>query len=69
LGLVDFFDAGEGVDFGEGFVVAEAEDSGETEGEAAGVAGAAHDVVEGYLYDSQGFYGAEVAVVFEGVGF
>jgi len=32
------------------------------------VAGAAHDVVEGDFEDAEGFDGAEVAVVFEGVG-
>jgi len=52
LGLVDFFYAGEGVDFGDGFIVAEAQDTGEAEGEAAGMTRAAHNVVEGYFQDS-----------------
>ena len=69
LGLVDFFDAGEGVDFGEGFVGAEAEDAGEAQGEAAGVARTAHDVVEGDFEDDERLDGAEVALIFEGVGF
>ena len=33
------------------------------------VAGAAHDVVEGDFEDDEGLDGAEVALVFEGVGF
>ena len=69
LGLVDGFDAGEGVDFGEGLVGAEAEDAREAEGESAGVARAAHDVVEGDFEDDEGLDGAEVALVFERVGF
>ena len=68
LGLVDLFDAGEGVDFGDGLVGAEAEDAGEAEGESAGVARAAHDVVEGDFEDDERLDGAEVALVFEGVG-
>src|ERR1039457_1656745 len=42
LGLVDFFDAVEGVDFCDGLVGAQAEDAGEAECEAASVARAAH---------------------------
>ena len=68
LGLVDLFDALEGVDLVEGLVVADAEDAGEAQGEAAGVAVGAHDVVEGDFEDAEGLDGAEVAVVFERVG-
>ena len=67
--MVDFFYAGEGIDFGEGFVVSNVYDAGEAEGEAAGVAGGTHDVVEGDFEDAEWLDGAEVAVVFEGVGF
>ncbi len=65
--MVDLLDAGEGVDLLHGLVVADAEDAGEAEGEAAGVAVGAHDVVEGDFEDAEGFDGAEVAVVLEGV--
>ena len=52
LGLIDLFDAFDGVDFVEGFVGANAEDAWEAQGEAAGVAAAAHDVVEGDFEDA-----------------
>ena len=39
LGLVDGFDAGEGVDFGDGLVGAEAKDAREAESESAGCGG------------------------------
>ena len=64
---VDLFDALDGIDLFQRLVGADAEDAGEAEGEAAGVAGAAHDVVEGDFEDDEGLDGAEVAAVFEGV--
>ena len=69
MGVVDFFDTGEGVDFGDGLVFSDSQNSWEAEGEAAGVAGGAHDVIEGDFEDNEGLDSAEVAVVDEGVGF
>ena len=56
LGVVDFFDAGDGVNFGDGLVGADSQDAGKAEGEAARVAGGAHDVVEGDLEDDEDVY-------------
>ena len=59
LALVDLFDAGYGVDFGQGFVGADAQDAWEAEREAAAVAVGAHDVVEGDFEDDERLDGAE----------
>jgi hypothetical protein len=67
LRVENFVDAGEGVDFGNGFVWAQAHDAGETEGETAFVAAGALNIVEGDFEDDGGLDVALEAAVFGGV--
>jgi len=55
LGLEEFADTGQGIDFGDGFVWAQTHDAREAEGEAAIVAIGSLDVVEGHFEDDGGF--------------
>src|SRR5205823_4306138 len=57
---------GEGVDFGGGFVFADADDSGEAHGEAAVVARAGLEEVEGDFEDGVGLDLVEAAVLADG---
>jgi len=67
LRIENFADAGEGVDFSDGLVWAEADDAREAQGEAAVVAVGALNIVEGDLEDDGGFDVALEAAVFGGV--
>src|SRR5580658_3200106 len=64
----DFADAVEGIDFSDGFVWAETDDTRESEGETAVVAIRTLDIIESDFYDDERFDGADVAVVLDGMG-
>jgi hypothetical protein len=61
-------DAVKGIDFCCGLVWAKADDAGKPQGEAAFVAIGTLDIVESDLHDDERVDGANVAVVFDGVG-
>ena len=67
MSLGEFPSVFEGVDVVDGFVAADALDAGETQGEAAGVAIAWLDRVEGDFEDDVGFYFHGPAVLRDGV--
>jgi len=67
LRVKNFADAGEGVDFGDGFVRAQAHDAGETEGKATFVAVGALNIVEGDFEHDGGLDVALEAAIFGGV--
>src|SRR5450631_1733387 len=61
-------DTVEGVDFMGGLVGAKANDAGESQGETAVVAMGTLDIVKSDFHDDERINGADVPVVFDGVG-
>ena len=64
----DFADAGERIDFADGFVRAEAHDTRKTQGVTAVMPAGALDIVEGDLENDIGFNAAAKAEILDGVG-